>query len=110
MVKQKLQKSVSEKDKRIHNDRNRRRTKFSKLAEKEGVKKKLYCGQSTVVLLPTLYMMHCRHLEKGVTLWNNCKALLEANNYFGIPPLFFLFKKQLLQHARPQRRTHVVMG
>lgn len=58
MVKQKLQKSVSKKDNRIHNDRNARRIKFSKLAEKEGVKKKLYCGQSTVFLLPTHYMIY----------------------------------------------------
>lgn len=56
MVKRK-QKSVSKKDNRIHNHRNARRIKYSKLAEKEGVKKKLYCGKSTMFLLPTHYVL-----------------------------------------------------
>lgn len=57
MVQQKLHKSISKKDNKIHNQSNARRIKFSKLAEKEGVKKKLYYGQSTVFFLPTHYIL-----------------------------------------------------
>lgn len=57
MIRQKLQNSVSKEDNKIHNDRNARGIKFSRLTEEEGVMKKPYCGQSIVFLLPTHYVL-----------------------------------------------------
>lgn len=106
MVRQKLQKSVSKKDKRIHKDSSARRIKFSKLAEKEDVKKKLW-PKHCVFLLPIYYKLHT-HLERGTTLWNYCKGLLEANNYFGIAPLCFYLKSKYYS-MQDSREGHILL-
>jgi len=50
-------------------------SKFSRLAQEEGVMKKLYCGQITVIcFLHTMYYKDAHVWRQGTTPWNYCKS------------------------------------
>lgn len=58
--------------------------------------------------LHTIYYKLHTHLDKRTTLWNYCKALLEASNYFGIAPSCFYLNSKYYS-MQDSREGHTLL-